>query len=253
MGVIARVTVIPTVIPKFERFRNKPWLDTNQHQGCREPIHSRAKPSLTRMPPKLSPFRVTTRNFRPYLSSSLAPDSSRNGPSLRSSCNRFVARSPRSASYAQRGGWVSGASMSMIRTFTPSTQKVSPSTTQFWPPPTWQKPKVMLRFACAVAGLSTLDGTGRIISRFSGVVVGLSGLGGTGRTLSGPACAVAGPSTLGGTGRNITPQPIAPPNENPIAINARSVGPLRLATDAPQSCEILRLRLYLYIFPTPEY
>ena len=165
------------------------------------------------MPPKVSPFRVTTRNFRPYLSTSLAPDSSRNGPSLRSSCNRFVARSPRSASYAQRGGWVSGASMSMIRTFMPSTQKVSPSTTQFWPPPTWQNPKVTLRFACAVVG----------------------------------------PSTLGGTGRNITPQPTAPPNDNPIAINARSDGPLRFATGTPQSCENLRLRLYLYRFPTLGY
>jgi len=41
---------------------------------------------------------------------------------------------------AQRAGCVSGASISAMRIFVPSIQKVSPSTTQLAPPPLWHSP-----------------------------------------------------------------------------------------------------------------
>jgi len=57
------------------------------------------------------------------------------GPELSSSRSRRVAAKPSSLSRAQCGGCVSGASMSAMRILTPSIQNVSPSTTQFLPPP----------------------------------------------------------------------------------------------------------------------
>src|SRR4051794_5576799 len=56
-------------------------------------------------------------------------------PLLSSACSRSVAALPSRASSAQRDGWVSGASMPAIRTFSPPIRKVSPSTTQLLPPP----------------------------------------------------------------------------------------------------------------------
>lgn len=100
------------------------------HHGCRDPSHRRARPSCTSVSPMDRPRRVTVRSFRQYPSSSRAPLTSENVPALSNSRNRYLAASPFCRSASHRGGLSSGASMSAILIFTPSSQKVSPSTTQ---------------------------------------------------------------------------------------------------------------------------
>lgn len=103
-----------------------PW-----HQPCRAPSHDRASPSLIKASPSELPARNTVRSLRPYLSSSRNPAASENFPALSSVSRRDFAASPFIRSASQRGGLSSGVSISAMRIFWPSNQKVSPSTTQF--------------------------------------------------------------------------------------------------------------------------
>lgn len=77
------------------------------------------------------PSRTRTRIFLPHRSSSLRPiGTTEKGPSLRRSTKRSVAKIACCFSYGQRGRVSSGVSISATRIFTPSSQIVSPSTTQ---------------------------------------------------------------------------------------------------------------------------
>lgn len=123
---VARAELAIAVSARFSGPISQP-----QHHGSRRPLQALARPSETRISPKLRPSRISTRSLRPYRSASRPGHAlSSNGPSLISSIILSVARLPRASSDEHFGSLTSGVSILAIRIFWPSSQSVSPSTTQ---------------------------------------------------------------------------------------------------------------------------
>ena len=107
-----------------------------QHHGSRRPLQVLARPSETRISPRLCPLLIRTRSLRPYRSASRPGHaSSSKGPSLISSSILSVARFPRARSDAHLGSLTSGVSISVTRILWPLSQIVTPSMTHAcWDP-----------------------------------------------------------------------------------------------------------------------
>ncbi len=100
------------------------------HQSPRLPDQGSARFSATNISPMDCLPRISTRNLRSKRSSSRPDATAVNGPALSNTTSRLVACLPNARSNAQPARPVSGVLMSAMRIFRPSSQTVSPSTTQ---------------------------------------------------------------------------------------------------------------------------